>query len=289
MPPSFRATGLAVACLAVVTHTALAQLVMVRGRVTDEKGHPVEGATVVARNPDASPGTLSTKSDRAGWYSFLGLRGGTWTFLAGARGFEVTQLRLRVSNLRATTLPDLRLLRVPPPPAGALDDVEAKSLLEALEAADADLDAGRADSAASKYRELLARAPALTSLHARIGQACRAQGDLACAAREYAAAIAADAAAEADRVDLGRVLLEQGNLEAARQVLSEAAARPAAEPDAWCALGAVELAAGQLAAAEAAFAKAAALAQLPVADACPRDRVPRPPSSGTSPLAPRFD
>jgi hypothetical protein len=286
VPPSFRACGLAAACLALVASTALAQLAMVSGRVTDEDGLPVEGATVVARNPDASPGTMSTKTDRGGRYAFLGLRGGTWTFLAGARGFEVTQARLRVSNLRATTLPELRLRRVPPAPPGALDDVDAKGVLEALEAADADLDAGRAHAAASKYRELLSRAPALTSLHARIGQACRALGDLPCAAKEYATAISSDAAAEADRADLGRVLLEQGNLEAARQVLSEAVARPAAGPDAWCALGALELAAGQPAAAEAAFTRAATLEGLPTAGACPRDRVPRPPESRTPPTPP---
>jgi len=281
-----RAGGLAAACLVLVAHAALAQLAMVSGRVVDADGRPVEGVTVVARNPDASPDTLTTKTDRSGRYALLGLRSGTWTFLSGGRGFEVTQARFRVSGMRATVLPELRLQRTPPPPPGALDNVDAKTVLESLEAADADLDGGRADVAEAEYRALLARAPALTSLHARIGQACRARGDLACAAREYALAIAADAAAEADRADLGRVLLEQGNLEAARQALTDATARPEATSDAWCALGALELAAGQALAAEAAFARAAALAGLPTGDACPRDRGPRPPASRTPPTPP---
>jgi hypothetical protein len=272
-----------------VAHAALAQLAMVSGKVTDEEGRPVEGATVVVRNPDGTPGTRTTRTDRTGRYAFLGLRGGTWTFLAGAPGFEVTQARFRVSNLRPTTVPALRLQRTPPPPPGALDGIDASTVLEGLEAADADFAAGRADSAASRYRELLARAPVLTSLHARIGQACHALGDLACAAREYAEAIAADAAAEADRADLGRVLLEQGNLEAARQVLTDATARPGAISDAWCALGAVELAAGRPSAAEAAFANAASLEGQPTADACPRDRGPRPPASRTPPTPPEPD
>jgi tetratricopeptide (TPR) repeat protein len=280
---------LALACLALTATVAPAQSGTATGGVKDEDGRPVAGATVVARNPDASPNTRMATTDRAGRYAFLGLRGGVWTFLAGARGFEVTQAQFRVSGLRVTLLPELRLLRTPPPPPGSLEGIDAETVLGALEAADADLDAGRADAAATKYRELLARAPALTSLHGRIGQACRAQGDLACAAREYRAAIAAEVATEADRADLGRVLLEQGDLVAARGVLTDATARPGATSDAWCALGAVETADGQPAAAEAAFARAASLDQRPTADACPRDRALLPPARRTPPRPPGSD
>jgi tetratricopeptide (TPR) repeat protein len=274
------------ACLALHPDAALAQLAMVTGAVKDEAGRPVAGATVVARNPEGSPDTLTAKSDNRGRFAFVGLRGGVWTFLAGARGFEVTQVQIRVSGLRFTMLPELRLQRTPPPPPGALDGLDTKTVLGALEAADTDLEAGRAEAAATKYRALLARAPALTSLHARIAQACQAQGDLACAAEEYAAAIAADMASDWDRAQLGRVLLAQGNAEAARHVLTEATARPDAVPDAWCALGAVELNAGQAAAAEAAFEKAAALGEQPTADACPRDRALPPPANRTPPRPP---
>lgn len=259
------------------------------GSVKDEQGRPVAGATVVAHNPNAAPDTVRATTDRNGRFAFVGLRGGAWTFLCGARGFEPTQARFRVEGLRLTALPELRLQRTPPPPPGALDGLDATTVLEALEEADADLDAGRADAAASKYRALLTRAPALTSLHTRVAEACRALGDLACAAREYSAAVAAGVASGTDRARLGRVLVEQGNLDAARQALGEATARPDATPEAWCALGAAELAAGQPAAAETAFAKAAALSDPPTADACPRDRAPRPPASRTPPTPPGSD
>jgi tetratricopeptide (TPR) repeat protein len=278
-----RAGCLALAGLVLTVDVGLAQMAVAIGMVRDEEGRPVAGASVVARNPNASPDTVRARTDRQGRYAFIGLRGGVWTFLSGASGYEVTQAQFRVSGLKITMLPELRLQRTPPPPPGALDDLEARTVLDALEAADADLDAGRADAAASKYRALLAQAPALTSLHARIAEACRAQGDLACSAREYALAIAADMASETDRARLGRVLLEQGSLEAARLALVEATARPAATPDAWCALGAAELAAGQPEAAEAAFARAAALEERPTADACPRDRALRPPPNRTPP------
>ena len=284
-----RAGCLALACLALTATAAPAQSGTVSGAVKDEDGRPVAGATVVAHNPDASPNTRTATTDRGGRYAFIGVRGGVWTFLAGARGFEVTQARFQVSGLRVTVLPELRLQRTPPSPPGSLDGIDAGTVLNALEAADADLDAERADAAAAKYRELLARAPALTSLHGRIGQACRVQGDLVCAAREYAAAIAADVATEADRAELGRVLLEQGDLEAARGVLTAATARPGATSDAWCALGAVEIADGQPAAAEAAFARAAALDRRPIAEACPRDRALPPPARRTPPKPPGFD
>jgi len=287
--PTFRAGWLALVFLVFTASVALAQLAMVSGLVRDEDGRAVVGATVVARNPDAAPDTMTARTDRQGRFAFVGLRGGVWTFLCGARGFEVTQARFRVSGLKLTVLPELRLERTPPPPPGALDGLDATAVLDALEAADADLDAGRADAAEANYRALLTRAPALTSLHARIAEACRVQGDLACAAREYATAIASDVASETDRVQLGRVLLEQGNLQAARSVLGEAVERPAVTPDAWCALGAVELAGGQPAAAEAAFAKAASLERRPTADACPRDRAPPPPASRTPPMPPESD
>ena len=58
----------------------------VTGVVKDADDHTIKGATVMAESPDQPSVTVT--SDRKGRFSFLGLRGGPWTFIVNAPGFH---------------------------------------------------------------------------------------------------------------------------------------------------------------------------------------------------------
>ena len=57
------------------------------GRVTDEDGKPVAGATVKIRLPDNPSQGVDLKSDSKGRWAYLGLRGGDWKITIEAPGF----------------------------------------------------------------------------------------------------------------------------------------------------------------------------------------------------------
>ena len=222
-----------------------AQTGLVSGTVVDQDGTPIRGATVVARNPDASPDTLTTTTDKRGRFGMVGLRSGVWVFVAGAAGFEPNQLGVRIGGLRVNMIPFLRLSRTPGPPPGALEGVDAGALLDDLAAADARLAAGDPEAAIVGYRAILARAPALTTMHLLIGRACGLKGNDECAVTEYEAALAAGAAPERARLELGRVHLQRGDTAKAVAILTEASAQPDAGAEVWLALGQAHERAGQ--------------------------------------------
>ena len=66
---------------------ATAQSGRATGRVVDTTGQPIMGATVLARNNDASPSQITSATDKGGRFAMIGLRGGVWTFAAEAPGF----------------------------------------------------------------------------------------------------------------------------------------------------------------------------------------------------------
>lgn len=84
-------------CLAafLITSSLVAQTptVSLRGQVLDPSGAVIPGATVILRGPSGKP--VSVKADAVGQYVFDGLKPGSYTLLAGAKGFAA----YRVDNL----------------------------------------------------------------------------------------------------------------------------------------------------------------------------------------------
>lgn len=176
----------------------------VTGVVKDTDGHPIKAATIVAESPNFSATTVT--SDAKGRYAFLGLRGGAWTFTANAPGFQASRRSATTKTLGMNAAVDFVLDVVKDPAqAGPLADVDARALQQQLAAAAGFEQAGKIDEAIASYRDVLARVPALTSVHLQLGMLFERKGDIAAAVTEYQAAIKADPANAKARAALDRL------------------------------------------------------------------------------------
>ena len=185
-----------------------AGFVSAQGRVTgvikDTEGHAIKGATVVAESPNYS--TTTVTSDAKGRYSFLGLRGGTWTFTVNAPGFQQSRRSATTKTLGVNGAVDFVLDAVTDlAPAGPLASLDARALQQQLAAAAELEQSGKLDEAIASYRDVLARVPALTSVHLQLGVLFERKGDIPAAVAEYQAAIKADPANAKARAALTRL------------------------------------------------------------------------------------
>ena len=90
-------------------------------------------------------------------------------------------------------------------PLGPLANLDTQELQQQLTAA-AELDkAGKLDEAIDRYREILTRVPALTSVHLQLGALFERKAETAAAVAEYEAALKADPANVKARAALDRL------------------------------------------------------------------------------------
>jgi hypothetical protein len=167
---------------------AYAQVGRVTGTVTDDAGRPIRGATITAENREVSPSTITGSSDSRGKFSLLGLKRGNWRFTIQAPGFENAQTRLDVVTVRPNPPLAIRLMKgLTPAPPGAMARVDSSDLQKQLDDAAAKGAAGDIDGAIAIYRDVLAKVPALTSVHLQIGALLERKPDPAAALAEYQA------------------------------------------------------------------------------------------------------
>ena len=77
---------------------AAAQTRIFRGKVTDDKGQPIAGATVIIQGIDVKSRTFTAKTDKKGTYVYMGLPDGLYHVGARAQGFSPTY----ETNIKAT-------------------------------------------------------------------------------------------------------------------------------------------------------------------------------------------
>lgn len=203
---------------------AWAQLGRVSGTVRDVDGRPLKGATVVAENPDLSPGSFTAITNEKGQFSMIGLRSGAWSFTASSPGFAAASGRARVQTIGSNQPLEFRLQRSTVfGGGGVLAGVNVKELQGQITAADGLVAAGRYDEALAGYRDVLARAPALTMINLQIGRILQLKHDVAGAVAAYRDWLAHDAGNERAIVALGLALLEAGDVAQAEATLAPVA------------------------------------------------------------------
>jgi hypothetical protein len=207
-----------VCALGAVAGEARAQVIRVAGAIKDDAGRPVRGAVITAENPDQAPPRISTTSSDNGHFGFIGIRRGLWTFTIEAPGFETIRFARQLApGLRFEPL-DLRLARKPAPVVLPLDGTRASDIQERIERAESIASSGDLDGAIAAWQDLLAKVPALTSIHLRIGALYERKPDLERALAAYRQLLALEpdnekARAAIDRLTtkrLQRLRLERG-------------------------------------------------------------------------------
>ena len=133
------------------------------GRVLDEEGKPLEGATIKARLPERGGGP-DLKSDKKGWWALGGVFAGNWELDVEAQGFEPRQVSINLPVESARLKPvDIRLKKAKK--TGASPELAA-----AAQAADESYKAGRFAEARAEYEKVLIARPDLAALvHQQIG------------------------------------------------------------------------------------------------------------------------
>jgi tetratricopeptide (TPR) repeat protein len=193
-----------------------AQTNRIGGVVRDETGSTIRGATVRAEsggtaNSGASV-SLTTATDGRGRFIFVVIRSGEWRLTFEAPGFDPQTIPLSVRLGGPAPNLDVKLDRRESPEAfGALAGVDSKSLSEQLAAAAVLYDEGRHDEAIAAYREIRARAPALSLANVQIGNSYRAKQAYAEAEAAYQEALKSDPADSNALFAMGVLREAQGN------------------------------------------------------------------------------
>jgi tetratricopeptide (TPR) repeat protein len=142
-----------------LSSAAFAQSARATGTVKDTSGRPIKGAIVRAINRDASPSEITSTTDDKGRWAMIGLRTGTWKFVAEAPGFTPVEANAPV-RVAGTPPMGFALAHDPGPIPGALD----KNVLQSVVAANALRDRGQYDQALTAYQQIRDQNPRLTSL-----------------------------------------------------------------------------------------------------------------------------
>ena len=169
----------------------------VRGVIRDSGGEGIPGARIIAESLETSQ-TRTTMTNNSGRFAFIGLAGGDWLFVVQADGFREQQ---GYSAVRRSGEPARVEFSLDPDPfnpvapgVGALAGVKSVDILARLRGAERLFDGGDYDGAIDAYQDLLALAPALTSVNLSIGHAWRAKREPERALAAYRSALAADPA-----------------------------------------------------------------------------------------------
>ena len=164
-PLAIAAVVFVACCLAA---PVLAQSARATGTVRDTGGKPLKGATVRAINKDAYPPEIASSTDDKGRWAMIGLRTGTWTFVAEAPGFTAAQTPwpVRVGGTQPIPFVLARDL-------GPIPNALTKTVQQQITTANGLRDKGQLDQAISAYEQVRDQNPKLTAVKLVVANAYR--------------------------------------------------------------------------------------------------------------------
>jgi hypothetical protein len=140
--------------------SAVAQAARAMGTVRDTGGKPLKGATIHAINKEAYPPEITSSTDDKGRWAMIGLRTGTWTFIAEAPGFAKAQTPWPV---RVGGTPPIGFVLARD--LGPIPNALTKTVQQQITAANAMRDRGQLDQAIAAYELVRDQNPKLTSMN----------------------------------------------------------------------------------------------------------------------------
>jgi tetratricopeptide (TPR) repeat protein len=161
----FAGLGLILICLGLVTLPAAAQSSsMIRGRVVDAQGQPVEGAVVTIEFTESNR-RMEAKTNRRGEYVQIGLGSGTYRVTVQKDKFQGQQTEVRVSVGQAADANFTLQPAGPVPP----DPEKIAAIRKGFEEGVGLAKAGNHDGAIAKFNETIAAVPNCSDCYYNIG------------------------------------------------------------------------------------------------------------------------
>ena len=201
----------------------------IEGRVLNEKGEPIVGATVALRRYGAGP---DVKTDKKGRWAYLGLVGGPWDVDVSAPGYQPRKVSVRLSEIERLPVMEMKLEPVPQAqaaPEGAPKDTSAE-VMAAIEKGNQLLAQKDFAGARAEYEKALAAVPDNAVILRGIAQTYYGEKKVDEATATLKKAVELDPTDTATSLLLANLLLEKGSAEEATAVLAKLPADSVKDP-----------------------------------------------------------
>ena len=235
-----------------------------RGKVVDDKGQPIEGASVVLDFQGGVTRKFTVKSNKKGEFTQVGLPPGPYRITATKDGYQGTYTDARIALGQPTDLGNFKMTSAAGRPAGAgtAGDVEKLNaeLRQMVNDAEALASAGKYDEAIAGFNALLAKGVASPAdIHFRIGQLHSEKKDWAGAEAAFQKALELKPDFARAQLELANTYQISGQKEKAAELMAKAQTGGEGDASVQYSAGVVHINAGRQDEAAAAFKKAIAI------------------------------
>jgi tetratricopeptide (TPR) repeat protein len=253
--------GLVVACLLLAADARAQGTGTARGKVFDEKDKPVEGAAIAIEYQGGITRKHTTKTNKKGEYTQVGLPPGIYRVTATKEGFQGGYIDVRIALGEATYLPDLKLVSGAAARPSTADAEKANAELRALVAEAQSLAAAnKYDEAITAFQAVLARGVAAPEeVHFRIGQLQAEKKDWAASEASFLKALEIKPGHSGVTLELANVYQVSGQPEKATALMEKAQGTGSGDANIQYSTGVLHINAGRQEEAAAAFKKAIAI------------------------------
>ena len=192
----------------------------VEGRVSNEKGEPIAGATVQLRRYGAGP---DVKTDKKGRWAYLGLAGGPWDVDVVATGYQPRKVSVRLSEIDRLPPMQMSLEAIPQAaaaPAPVPKDTSA-DILAAIQRGNDLLAQKDYAGARAEYEKALAALPDNAVILRGIAQTWYGEKKIDEAIATLKRVVELDPTDAAAPLLLANLLLEKGSVDEAKALLAK--------------------------------------------------------------------
>ena len=255
------AGGVVMACLLLAAELRAQGSGTARGKVVDEKGQVVEGATISLEYQGGVTRKHEVKTNKKGEFTQVGLQSGVYKITATKDGYQGGFIDAKIGIGEATYLPDFKLVSAAAAKAsgaGGADLEKANAeLRQMVNDAQALVTAQKYDEAIVAYQAVLARnVAAPEEVHLRIGQLYAEKKDWPAAQASLLKVLELKPGHARATVELANVYQLSGQKEKAAELMATAQTSGAGDANFQYSAGVLHMNAGRQEEAATAFKKA---------------------------------
>jgi tetratricopeptide (TPR) repeat protein len=196
----------------------------VDGFIKDPDGKAIEGATVTLTYTRVNAGPAPAKTNKSGYWGFMGLAGGDWAIDISAPGFEPLKASFGMSETKMVHWGEKKLQRAAAPAAPAAPELDAaaKAGQEAVAAVTEGnrlVGEKKYAEARSQYEKAIALLPPNAALLKGVAQTYHGEGNDAKAVETLRKVVELDPADTDTKLLLASMLVQQGQADEGKAIL----------------------------------------------------------------------